>query len=292
MHWLERLDPRPHAAGSVRQRWPWRDARRTLHDHELLLFGRGYHGRIVWDGGHATISGDGWIIIPPGLPHTCDGGGTGSPWRAWIHFDWDASAGADPQQLMTYAPAAAPPQALRPAPAWVAAELPAQGRIDAMPALRNLHGGVMAAWRRGGPAGRTQARALLLQLLAALFDPGFAATDQRSQLAQRVREALDAIATQPFARSDALRTRLAALGHTADTCTRAFRAVFGITPTRYLAVQRMRQAEELLAGGMRAVEVAQRLGFDDPGYFNRVFRRTAGCAPGRYRTSSPTGVMR
>ncbi|MBN8525701.1 MAG: hypothetical protein J0M02_10230, partial [Planctomycetes bacterium] len=127
MHWLERLDPRPHAAGSVRQRWPWRDARRTLHDHELLLFGRGYHGRIVWDGGHATISGDGWIIIPPGLPHTCDGGGTGSPWRAWIHFDWDASAGADPQQLMTYAPAAAPPQALRPAPAWVAAELPAQG---------------------------------------------------------------------------------------------------------------------------------------------------------------------
>lgn len=292
MHWLERIAPRPHAVGSVRQRWPWRDARRTLHDHELLLFGRGFNGRIAWDGGHATITGEDWIIIPPGLAHTCDGGGAGSPWRAWIHFDWDASAGDDPQPLMTYAPCAIPPQALRLPPAWMAAKVPAQGRIDAMPSLRSLHGGMMAAWCRGGPAGRTQARALLLQLLVALFDPGASATDQNGQLAQRVREVLDAIAAQPFARSDALRTRLSALGHTADTCARAFRTVFGITPSRYLAAQRMRQAEELLASGLRPADAARRLGFDDPGYFNRVFRRTAGCAPGRYRTSSPTGVMR
>lgn len=281
MDWLDRIEPRLHVAGAVRQLQAWRDSRRSLHDHELLLFSRGFSGRISWDGGGMTLSGDDWIIIPPGLAHTCQGGGPGGPWRAWVHFDWDGTAGPDPQPLMTYAPATPSAAALRPAPAWLPLALPAQGRIAGFPAVRDLHARLAAAWRTGGPGRRALARGLLLELLALLLGGEAAGPDRRSRLALQVRDELDAIAAQPFARSDALRSRLARLGHTADTGARAFRAVFGLSPTRYLAAQRMRQAEELLAAGLRPVEAARRLGYADAGYFHRVFRRLHGRPPGR-----------
>jgi len=282
MDWLDRVEPRVHVAGAIRQHHPWRDSRRTLHDHELLLFGRGFYGRISWDGGGSTLTGEDWIIIPSGLAHTCQGGGPGGPWRAWVHFDWDGSAGPDPQPLMTYAPHPLAAPVLRPAPPWLPLALPAQGRIDGFPAVRDLHARLAAAWRAGGAGHRALARGLLLELLALLLGGGAGTPDRRSRLALQVRDVLDAIAAQPFARSDALRTRLAALGHTADTGARAFRTVFGLTPTRYLAAQRMRQAEELLAAGLRPAEAARRLGYDDPGYFHRVFRRLHGRPPGRW----------
>jgi AraC-like DNA-binding protein len=95
-----------------------------------------------------------------------------------------------------------------------------------------------------------------------------------------VREVLDAVAAQPFERADALRTALRRLGRSPDHAARSFRAVFGLAPARYLAVQRMRRAQELLLAGLVPSAVARELGFGDAGYFNRVFRRATGSAPG------------
>lgn len=283
MDWMERCNPQVHVAGATRQRWPWRDALRTLHDHELLLFAPGFSGAICCDYGTTRISGADWVIIPPGLPHTCQGSGPGSPWRAWVHFDWDYSDEIAPR-LLTYAPAAPGAGQLRTAPDWVPLRGVAQGAIAAFPAVRDLHARLVVAWRHGGRAERIAARGLLLELLAALLAAEAGAErDPRQVLALAVRDALDAIAAQPFAVSAALRTALARLGRSPDHCARAFRAVFGIPPARYLAAQRTRQAEELLGDGMPAAAVARALGFSDPGYFNRMFRRQAGCAPGRWR---------
>lgn len=285
MTWLDRISPQLHLAGGLRQSWPWRDPRRCLHDHELLCFGPNFHGRISWDGGHVDLGGEDWAIIPPGLAHVCEGGGPGAPWRLWVHFDWDYSDGRDVAlPLMTYAPVALRRERLRPAPAWVPLNGVTSGRLDGFTAVRDLHRRLCAAWSGGAQHHRAAARGLLLELLARVLapDPGTGG-DERRELALRIREVLDRMADQPFANADALRTSLARLGRSADHCAKVFRSVFGLPPARYLAARRMAQAEELLASGRRPADVARDLGFDDAGYFNRLFRRQTGVAPGRWQ---------
>lgn len=286
MSWLDRCNPQLHAASAIRQRWPWFDALRTLHDHELLLFGPGYDGRIAWDGGVVPVRGSSWVLIPPGQPHTCHGTASAA-WRAWVHFDWEHGPALSP--LMTYAPSRAPERVLRRAPAWVPLRGVASGQIRDLPEARDLHGRIAAAWAHGGARRRSFGRGLLLELLLRLLAPEDGEPVDRGQaLAVRVRDALDAIAAQPFARADALRTALARLGRSPDHAARAFRSVFGVAPARYLALQRMRRAQELLLTGMRAATVARELGFADAGYFNRVFRRVTGTAPARWAADATT----
>ena len=42
-------------------------------------------------------------------------------------------------------------------------------------------------------------------------------------------------------------------------------------------------ARRLLADGAPVAEAARAVGFDDPGYFARLFRRCLGITPGAYR---------
>ncbi len=65
---------------------------------------------------------------------------------------------------------------------------------------------------------------------------------------------------------------------------RAFKAAFGCSPLAYQQDLRIRIACRLLAGGeFRIAEVARRVGYDNPYYFSRVFRKCTGLAPREYR---------
>lgn len=62
---------------------------------------------------------------------------------------------------------------------------------------------------------------------------------------------------------------------------------FSTTPSDYINSVRLRRATELLdQTEMRIGEIAQQVGFDDPSYFSRLFRRTFGMSPGSYRRIS------
>lgn len=67
---------------------------------------------------------------------------------------------------------------------------------------------------------------------------------------------------------------------------RYFRDGVGMTPNAYITQYKMDKARERIAASeMTTVkEVAQELGFDDQGYFSRVFSRTVGESPSAYRT--------
>ncbi len=66
-----------------------------------------------------------------------------------------------------------------------------------------------------------------------------------------------------------------------------FRTRMGISPLRYLMEVRINAARRLLAAGDLPVrEVAERIGFQDPLYFSRVFRRHVGVAPSHFRDLS------
>ena len=75
---------------------------------------------------------------------------------------------------------------------------------------------------------------------------------------------------------------------------REFKAAFQVTFVEYLANYRMEQAKRLLTNPSMAVaDVAAAVGFNDPSYFTRVFRRQEGVSPSEYRAAhvfEPTRV--
>lgn len=75
-----------------------------------------------------------------------------------------------------------------------------------------------------------------------------------------------------------------ALDYNPDYLGRAFRTVYGTTLTTFLQRQRLNHAcSLLLEGGKTVAQIARECGFDDPGYFRRVFHKLEGMSPLAYR---------
>ncbi len=68
---------------------------------------------------------------------------------------------------------------------------------------------------------------------------------------------------------------------------RAFRAQIGMPPHAYLTHLRIQRAKELLAAGVRASELAPRVGLYDQSQLTRHFRRIVGVTPARYGNTRP-----
>jgi AraC-like DNA-binding protein len=67
---------------------------------------------------------------------------------------------------------------------------------------------------------------------------------------------------------------------------REFKSAFGVTFLEYLTNYRIAKAKRLLANpGMSVTDVAAAVGFTDPSYFTRVFRKQEGVSPSEYRVS-------
>jgi YesN/AraC family two-component response regulator len=65
---------------------------------------------------------------------------------------------------------------------------------------------------------------------------------------------------------------------------REFKAAFGVTFLEYLCNYRIDKAKRLLANPtMSVTDVAAAVGFTDPSYFTRVFRKQEGLSPTEYR---------
>ncbi|MFE7772738.1 AraC family ligand binding domain-containing protein [Streptomyces sp. NPDC057445] len=67
---------------------------------------------------------------------------------------------------------------------------------------------------------------------------------------------------------------------------RAFRAEYGMTPSDYQRLLRLRRGRELLAGGATAAQAAVESGFADQPHFHRWFMRYYGVTPGAYRRAA------
>lgn len=64
--------------------------------------------------------------------------------------------------------------------------------------------------------------------------------------------------------------------------SRTFKAVRGTSPITYLTTLRLRQAQTLLQAGQLSVsEVAHSVGYQDPYYFSKLFKRHFGVAPSK-----------
>jgi AraC-like DNA-binding protein/DNA-binding response OmpR family regulator len=75
-----------------------------------------------------------------------------------------------------------------------------------------------------------------------------------------------------------------AIGASEDYLSRVFHREMGVSPWEYLNRYRILQAKELLRRTDDRIKiVARRVGFTDPAYFSRVFRKVVGTSPSAYR---------
>jgi two-component system response regulator YesN len=68
---------------------------------------------------------------------------------------------------------------------------------------------------------------------------------------------------------------------------RIFQQELGLSPMEYLNRYRIKEAKALLSQtGASITEIAAQVGFDDPAYFSRAFRKQVGFSPRAYRKQS------
>jgi len=106
---------------------------------------------------------------------------------------------------------------------------------------------------------------------------------QTSALAKQAIAYLHQNYTRPLARWEIAE----GIGVSEDYLSRVFNRELGISPWDYLNRYRISQAKELLRQTHHSIShIGRRVGFSDPAYFSRVFRRITGTSPRAYRQQS------
>jgi transcriptional regulator GlxA family with amidase domain len=68
------------------------------------------------------------------------------------------------------------------------------------------------------------------------------------------------------------------------TFKRRFQLATGLAPLEYVHTVRLEEAKQMLEAGTAPVEsIAREVGYEDAGFFNRLFRRKVGLTPAQYR---------
>lgn len=133
-----------------------------------------------------------------------------------------------------------------------------------------------------------QAKGLLTQdeIIATLHRSLFGEETLPPQTSALVKQAT-AYLQQNYARALARWEMAEGIGVSEDYLSRVFNQELGLSPWDYLNRYRIAQAKEQLRQSHDSIsQIAPRVGFPDPAYFSRVFRRLTGLSPRAYRESN------
>ncbi|RUO58631.1 helix-turn-helix transcriptional regulator [Pseudidiomarina insulisalsae] len=245
---------------------------RARHTDYLLIFchrGRG-HYRIQTPQGNVqgSLQAGQLLLLPAGMAHAYEADAQ-QPWSIyWVHYSGQAA----PQSMDFLGLQGAehePGQFVLTLHHW-------QSLLPVVTDLLNLQ---HQRWQRQ----RAVLAATLLQHLVA----------QLPELATAAHQAhdFDLLALERFMQDNSHRDLdLADLAEVAGLSrfhfAKKFKAVTGTSPMRYFNQLKIRLACEQLDTSTDTVRtIAQNLGFDDPYYFSRLFKKVMGVAPSDYRDS-------
>jgi len=77
-------------------------------------------------------------------------------------------------------------------------------------------------------------------------------------------------------------------GYSLGYFSKQFKATMGCTPKQYLIQLRMEAARGMLYGDLPVKSIAEKVGYTDPFYFSRLFRKTYQVSPERFRWQIPS----
>ena len=161
--------------------------------------------------------------------------------------------------------------------------LPAYCAVTETALAAELFGKMNMTWLQRGELAELRLRGLFLVLLSRLPLQLPSAKGSGRTIDDRVRTVMTQIERR-YSEPLTLAAFAAECGLNKVYFGMMFRRDAGLTFHQYLMNARLNAAEDLLCTGKYTIaEAAELTGFQDPSYFSRVFYRTYGVRPGRYR---------
>jgi AraC-like DNA-binding protein len=144
---------------------------------------------------------------------------------------------------------------------------------------------VFRALSIAGAGGNERAGAYFRLLLAEwlLDHPAHGEPMEQISIAQRQIDKAIRYFTLQYAREILIAEVARELGYHRTHFSKIFRQVVGLPPQTYLLQIRMKKAAELLKQSLTIEQVASSVGFADPLYFSRQFKKMYNVSPSRYR---------
>lgn len=275
--WLDAINPQINIVWHGGTADGFVEPARRLFDNELVVVTQGECTIQIEDQSFFCGAGH-FLIVPPDAIHTTVCQSRAGVYRYCIHFMWEPGGKPRPASHSVTHPARIPPHLVHATPAYVPKKI-LHGRVPLAP-ISDILAELTSAASDTDSARRASTRALLLQILLLLLGPRTetkAAHEPRSyKLAKQVRDLL----YQPVRPNASIRSLLETLGFSYAHLNRVFKAQYAVTPTTYLNALRIERAKLLLRNPRFSIgEVAYQVGFSNPKYFSRIFRKHTGMAP-------------
>lgn len=238
--------------------------RRRRHTNNLLAYCADGGGRLGTDQGEWTVGAGDLLVLPAGLAHWYEAA-PARPWSLyWVHYEGRLSA-----DYTRYIDAPQPSVAIGPQPRLIAG-------FETLFTLRTA-----GFAEREYVHAACQLKAMLTQVARLIAGRGGRGTridlDQIQQLMHlRIDRDLDL--------DDLARVANLSKFH----FIRKFKQLTGHAPIQHFIHLKMQHACQLLDTSQEPVKrIANRVGYEDPHYFSRLFKRVIGVSPQQYRLHRP-----
>lgn len=249
-------------------------AERRQHTDHLLIFchqGRGSYQVMTPQGPIAgELNAGQLLLLPAGCAHRYRADSR-DPWSIyWVHFSGHV-ANESMDFLGLSSSATEPARFVLTLRAW-------QSLLPSVTTLLNLQ---HQRWQRHNAV-----------FAASVFQQLLAQVPQLADQAQH-HQGFDLLALERFMQDNShrdldLEDLAAVAGLSRYHFAKKFKAVTGTSPMRYFSELKIKLACRQLDTSTATVRsIAQSLGFDDPYYFSRLFKKVMGVAPSDYRDSHP-----
>ncbi len=141
----------------------------------------------------------------------------------------------------------------------------------------------LIARHMGAAAARSIARFFALQWHQDGLAPYIVFEGRKDHGDTAIQTAQDWVATH-FSVANPLEEMILRAGLTGRTFKRRFTAAAGVSPIAYVQRLRIEEAKRRLEGTEASVdEISWQVGYEEPAFFRRLFKRVTGLAPGAYR---------
>jgi len=292
--WLYRISPCLRIVGNAPTQPGWVEAMRYIYEHELVFFDGTDYVLEIGTEKYECPAGS-FIIVPPGLRHISRAMSNRSGHRYWIHFDWSYCGEASQLPVMTYCPARPREDLFRHAPDFIPVEI-LRGQIRNWNGALEMFRRIENLFNQGDGREKAVSRGVFLELLLELLCPESEVRTEEStasRLASRIRRQLHEFSDQPLRDAMPIREYLEKSGLSYAHQCRIFKQAYGISPLQYVNELRMIRIKNLLQDTSLCIsEIADLAGYDNLGYFSRMFKNYTHLSPTAYRQSvlGPSGV--